>query len=109
MSRPAPAATTRWCCGAPDPRRGSSSTSTTRARGLLLAAERLETSEPVNLGTGRETSIRELAEQIERIVGYAGETVWDTSQPDGQPRRFLDVSRARELMASRPAFRWPRG
>ena len=79
------------------------------ARGLLLAAERLETSEPVNLGTGRETTIRELAEQIERIVGYAGETVRDTSQPDGQPRRFLDVSRARELMASRPAFRWPRG
>ena len=68
------------------------------ARGLLLAAERLETSEPVNLGTGRETSIRELAEQIERIVGYEGETVWDTSQPDGQPRRFLDVSRARDLM-----------
>ena len=68
------------------------------ARGLLLAAERLNTSEPVNLGTGRETSIRELAEQIESIVGYDGETVWDTSQPDGQPRRFLDVSRARDLM-----------
>ena len=98
MSRPAPAATTRWCCGAPDPRRGSSSTSTTRARGLLLAAERLETSEPVNLGTGRETTIRELAEQIERIVGYEGETVWDATRPDGQPRRFLDVARARDLM-----------
>ncbi len=68
------------------------------ARGLLLAAERLDTSEPVNLGTGRETSIRELAEQIESLVGYEGETVWDTSQPDGQPRRFLDVSRARDLM-----------
>lgn len=68
------------------------------ARGLLLAAERLQTSEPVNLGTGRETSIRELAEQIERLVGYEGDTVWDTSQPDGQPRRFLDVSRARDLM-----------
>jgi GDP-L-fucose synthase len=68
------------------------------ARALLLAAERLDSSVPVNLGTGRETSIRELAEQIERIVGYQGETVWDTSQPDGQPRRFLDVARARELM-----------
>lgn len=68
------------------------------ARGLLLAAERLETIEPVNLGTGRETSIRELAEQIERLVGYEDETVWDTSQPDDQPRRFLDVSRARDLM-----------
>ena len=68
------------------------------ARGLLLAAERLQTSEPVNIGTGRETSIRELAEQIERVVGYEGETVWDASRPDGQPRRFLDVSRARNLM-----------
>ena len=67
------------------------------ARALLLAAERLDCSEPVNLGTGRETSIRELAEQIEQIVGYQGETVWDTSQPDGQPRRFLDVARARDL------------
>lgn len=68
------------------------------ARGLLLAAERLETSEPVNIGTGSETSIRELAEQIESVVGYEGETVWDASRPDGQPRRFLDVSRARDLM-----------
>ncbi len=68
------------------------------ARGLILAAERLETSEPVNLGTGQETSIRALAEQIEAIVGFAGETVWDASQPDGQPRRSLDVSRARRLM-----------
>lgn len=68
------------------------------ARALLLAAERLTSSEPVNVGTGHETSIRELAEQIERIVGYQGETVWDASRPDGQPRRFLDVSRARDLM-----------
>jgi GDP-L-fucose synthase len=68
------------------------------ARGLLLAGQHLQTSEPVNLGTGRETSIRELAEQIQRIVGFEGETIWDASKPDGQPRRFLDVSRARDLM-----------
>lgn len=68
------------------------------ARGLLLAAERLDSSEPVNIGTGSETSIRDLAEQIERIVGYHGETVWDASRPDGQPRRFLDVGRARDLI-----------
>ena len=68
------------------------------ARALVLAAERLDVSDPVNIGTGTETNIRELAETIERLVGYEGETVWDTSRPDGQPRRFLDVSRARELI-----------
>jgi GDP-L-fucose synthase len=68
------------------------------ARALLLAAERLDTSEPVNVGTGTETRIRDLAETIERLVGYEGETVWDASKPDGQPKRFLDVRRARELM-----------
>jgi GDP-L-fucose synthase len=68
------------------------------ARALVLAAEYLDVSEPVNIGTGTETNIRTLAETIERLVGFEGETVWDTSRPDGQPRRFLDVSRARELM-----------
>ena len=68
------------------------------ARGLLLAAERLETSDPVNLGVGRETRIRDLAELIARLAGFEGEIVWDTSRPDGQPKRFLDVTRARELM-----------
>jgi GDP-L-fucose synthase len=68
------------------------------ARALTLAAEHLDISDPVNIGTGTETNIRTLAETIERLVGYEGETVWDSSRPDGQPRRFLDVSRARELM-----------
>jgi GDP-L-fucose synthase len=68
------------------------------ARALVLAAERLDVSDPVNIGTGTETNIRTLAETIERLVGFEGETVWDSSRPDGQPRRFLDVSRARELM-----------
>jgi GDP-L-fucose synthase len=68
------------------------------ARALLLAAERLQTSEPVNVGTGRETTIRNLAELIQRLTGFEGELVWDTSQPDGQPTRYLDVTRAGELM-----------
>jgi GDP-L-fucose synthase len=68
------------------------------ARALTLAAEHLDTSDPVNIGTGAETNIRTLAETIERLVGYDGETVWDPSRPDGQPRRFLNVTRAKELM-----------
>jgi GDP-L-fucose synthase len=68
------------------------------ARALVLAAEHLDVSDPVNIGTGTETNIRTLAETIERLVGFEGETVWDSSRPDGQPRRFLDVTRARELM-----------
>jgi GDP-L-fucose synthase len=66
------------------------------ARALILAAEHAETSEPFNIGTGTETSIRDLAETISSLVGYEGETVWDSSRPDGQPKRYLDVSRARE-------------
>jgi GDP-L-fucose synthase len=68
------------------------------ARALLLAGEHLDTSEPVNIGTGRETRIRDLAELIRSIVGYEGDIRWDTSRPDGQPTRYLDVTRARELM-----------
>jgi GDP-L-fucose synthase len=68
------------------------------ARALLLAAERLRSSDPVNIGSGRETSIRELAEMIAPLAGFEGETLWDDSMPDGQPRRYLDVSRARELL-----------
>ena len=68
------------------------------ARGLILSAERLDTSEPVNLGTGQETRIRDLAELIRELAGHDGEIVWDTSRPDGQPTRYLDTSRARELL-----------
>jgi GDP-L-fucose synthase len=64
------------------------------ARALLLMAERYDKSDPVNIGTGRETSIRELAETIATAAGFQGDIVWDTSRPDGQPRRALDVSRA---------------
>jgi GDP-L-fucose synthase len=64
----------------------------------VLAAERLDTSEPVNVGTGRETRISDLAAAIADLTGFDGETVWDASRADGQPVRYLDVSRARELM-----------
>src|SRR5881227_1095304 len=68
------------------------------ARALILAAERLDSSAPVNVGTGVETRIRDLAGIIHRLSGFEGEIVWDTSMPDGQPTRYLDVSRARSLM-----------
>jgi GDP-L-fucose synthase len=67
------------------------------ARALVLAAERLDRSDPVNIGTGVETKIRDLAEMVAAAVGFEGETIWDTSRPDGQPVRYLDVSRAQEL------------
>lgn len=66
------------------------------ARALILAAEHLDRSDPVNVGTGVETRIRDLAELIQQLVGHRGEIVWDASKPDGQPTRYLDVSRARE-------------
>jgi GDP-L-fucose synthase len=69
--------------------------------GLVLAAERYEGADPVNLGTGVETTIRDLAETIADITGFEGEIVWDTSMPNGQPRRSLDASRAEELFGFR--------
>ena len=65
---------------------------------ILLAGELHDSSEPLNLGNNREITIRETAETIARIVGFTGELVWDSSRPDGQPRRRVDASRAeREL------------
>jgi GDP-L-fucose synthase len=64
---------------------------------LVLAAQRYDGAEPVNVGTGVEISIRETAELVAELVGFDGEIVWDTSMPNGQPRRSLDASRAREL------------
>jgi GDP-L-fucose synthase len=68
------------------------------ARGLVLVAERYDSSEPINIGTGKETSIRELAELVCGLVGFEGETAWDASRPDGQARRYLDVGRAQERL-----------
>jgi GDP-L-fucose synthase len=67
------------------------------AEGLVLAAERYDGAEPVNLGTGVETSIRDLAELIAELTGFEGDLRWDTSMPNGQPRRSLDATRARRL------------
>ncbi len=64
------------------------------AEGILLAAERYNHSDPVNLGSGQEISVRELVELIRELSGFEGEIEWDASQPDGQPRRCLDTSRA---------------
>jgi GDP-L-fucose synthase len=69
--------------------------------GLLLAADRYDEPEPVNLGTGVETTIRELAELIAELSGFAGEITWDTSMPNGQPRRNLDATRAAKLFGFR--------
>jgi GDP-L-fucose synthase len=68
------------------------------AEGILLATEQLEDSEPVNLGSGREISIHDLSELIRRLTRFEGELAWDAEKPDGQPRRCLDTSRARERL-----------
>jgi GDP-L-fucose synthase len=65
--------------------------------GFLLAAERYDGADPVNLGTGVETSIRRTAELVADVVGFEGRIVWDSSMPNGQPRRSLDASRAKKL------------
>jgi GDP-L-fucose synthase len=69
--------------------------------GLLLAGERYDGPDPVNLGTGVETTIREAAELVAEATGFEGEIVWDTSMPNGQPRRSLDASRADRLFGFR--------
>ncbi len=66
------------------------------AAGIVLAAERYDGAEPVNLGVGREITIRELATLIAEHSGFSGELRWDPTKPDGQPRRVLDTSRARD-------------
>ena len=81
------------CWGTGKPTRGFSYVEDT-AEGILLATEKYNKSNPVNLGTDLEISIKDLAELIARLVGFKGKIKWDTSKPDGQPRRRLDTSRA---------------
>jgi len=69
---------------------------TDAARGITLATEKYNESLPVNLGSGFEISIKDQAEKIARMTGFEGDFVWDTSRPNGQPRRALDTSRAKE-------------
>jgi GDP-L-fucose synthase len=66
------------------------------ALGIALAAERYNGSEPVNLGAGMEVSIKDLAETVARLTGFEGQVVWDTTKPNGQPRRGLDTHRAKD-------------
>ena len=66
------------------------------AEGILLATEHYNESEPVNIGAGFEITIRELTERIAKLTGFGGEIRWDPTKPDGQPRRRLDTSRAKE-------------
>jgi GDP-L-fucose synthase len=68
------------------------------AEGLVLGAERYDSSEPVNLGSGQEISIADLAAKVAAATGFTGRFRWDTSQPNGQPRRCLDVTRARQRL-----------
>jgi GDP-L-fucose synthase len=73
------------------------------AEAFLLAADRQTGAEPINIGTGEEISIGELAETIAELTGFGGEIVWDRSMPNGQPRRRLDTNRALELLGFRAA------
>ena len=79
------------------------------AEGISLAAERYDGSEPANLGSGNEISIRELAELIARLTGFTGRLVWDTSKPNGQPRRALDVTRAEQFFGFRARMPFEEG
>lgn len=67
------------------------------AKGIILAAQQLDTLIPVNLGSGMEISIKDLTELVADLTGYDGQIIWDTTKPDGQPKRMLDTSRAKNL------------
>ena len=79
------------------------------AEGILLAAERYNDSEPVNLGSAFEISIKELAETIARLTSFVGKIVWDTTKPNGQPRRKLDTSRAKSRFGFESCVRFEEG
>jgi GDP-L-fucose synthase len=79
------------------------------ARGILLAGEKYEAAEPVNLGSSFEITIKGLAETVKKVVGFEGDIVFDADKPDGQPRRKLDVSRAREGFGFESEVQFPVG
>jgi len=79
------------------------------AEGLLLATERYNGSEPFNLGSGQEISIKDLAILIARLTGFEGEIIWDTSKPNGQPRRALDTMRAEKFFGFRASMPFEEG
>jgi GDP-L-fucose synthase len=75
------------------------------AEGIALSAERYDGPDPVNLGSGEEISIHDLAELVAELTGFDGHIRWDTTKPNGQPRRLLDTSRAAELFGFRARTR----
>jgi GDP-L-fucose synthase len=79
------------------------------AEAIVMASEQYDGEEPVNIGTGREISIKELAELIVQLTGFEGEICWDTSKPNGQPRRCLDTRRAKESFGFRAATSFEEG
>jgi len=79
------------------------------AQGIILAMERYDKPDPVNLGSGREISIKDLVETIARHVGFEGRIIWDTTKPDGQPRRRLDTSRAEQEFGFKAATDFEEG
>lgn len=79
------------------------------ARGLAMAAERYDGPEPVNLGAGFEITIKDLAEKIRELTGFEGEVHWDSTKPDGQPRRCLDTRRARDYFGFEAATGFDHG
>jgi GDP-L-fucose synthase len=79
------------------------------AEGILMATEQYEGAEPVNLGSGHEISIKDLAETIARLAGFTGKLVWDTDKPNGQPRRALDTTRAAQHFGFRAQMSFEEG
>ncbi len=79
------------------------------ARAIAMALERYDGREPVNIGTGREIKVRALAEKIRKLSGFKGKIVWDTSKPNGQPRRCLNVERARREFGFKASMDFDRG
>jgi len=66
------------------------------ARGIVDSMEKYDSPEPMNLGSGREITIKDLTELVAKLVGFEGKITWDSTKPDGQPRRCLDVTRAKQ-------------
>jgi len=79
------------------------------AEGILLSAEKLEKSEPVNLGSGEEASVKELVDEVVRLTNFKGKVTYDTTKPKGVHKRLVDISRARELIDYKPKWSLHRG
>jgi GDP-L-fucose synthase len=79
------------------------------AEGIMLATEHYDKPEPVNLGSGMEISIRDLASKIAALTGFSGRIAWDATKPNGQPRRCLDVSRAEQEFGFRATIPFDAG